>query len=137
MKYPSLVGTTPGSQLAVSPLSPPPDRTSETERRGEARRDERIPVQFSSTDTQRTHQGVLVNDSHGGAFIETTTTLPLLSKIRLEGPGLTCHAVVCRVHWRSPEERLTAPTGMAIRLISHKQHGKRVPLPSDPPLAAQ
>ena len=107
-------------------------RQSEKEnRRSELRRDERVLVQFYVDDSRIGRQGTLVNDSSGGAFIETNETLPLLSKIRIEGPGLTCRAVVCRVHWLGPEERLTGRQGMGVRLISRKDHGHGVVVPFD------
>ncbi len=90
-----------------------------------------MPVQFYVDDNRIGRQGTLVNDSGGGAFIETNETLPLLSKIRIEGPGLTCRAVVCRVHWLGPEERLTGRQGMGVRLISRKDHGHGVVVPFD------
>lgn len=90
----------------------PPDRRSQT------RRGERLPIRYWDPTASATYQGVLINGSDGGAFIETNDSLPLLTKIRIEGPGVLCHAQVCRVHWLGPEERVHSSGGMAVRIIS-------------------
>ncbi len=99
------------------------------DRRSEERSRERIPVQFFVDDHPKGFQGMLVNGSDGGVFIETHKTAPLLSKIRIEGPGFTCKAVVCRVHWLRPEERSSRSGGMALRLLSRKQHAHGLVVP--------
>ncbi len=113
------------------------DTKGDAERRSEARTGDRIPVQFFVDNERIGHQGVLINGSDGGAFIETHKTLALLTQLRVEGPGLTCKAVVCRVHWLGPEERAARTSGMAIRLISRKEHDRGTLLPFDPSVAAK
>ena len=120
---------------------PPHKETSDTkegaERRSEARHGDRIPVQFFAGNEGIGHQGVLINGSDGGAFIETNKTLPLLTQLRIEGPGLTCRAVVCRGHWLGPEERITRSSGIAVKLISRKEHSCGTVLPFDPAALAK
>lgn len=88
------------------------------ERRSQNREGRRLPIQFYDPNKSGSYQGVLINGSGGGAFIETNDTLPLLTTIRIEGPGLVFHAEVCRVHWLNPEERVSRSSGMAVRLLS-------------------
>jgi hypothetical protein len=88
------------------------------ERRTQNREGRRLPIQFYDPNKRACYQGVLINGSGGGAFIETNDTLPLLTTIRIEGPGLVFHAEVCRVHWLGPEERVSRTGGMAVRLLS-------------------
>lgn len=95
-------------------------KKSTRERRSQRRVGERLPVRYFDPTRPGTHHGVLVNGSDGGAFIETNETLPLLTKIRIEGPGLLCHGQVCRVHWLGPEERMGRSGGMAVRLIGSR-----------------
>ena len=121
---PSLqLGTILGSISRVPPHRNSNETNQAAERRSEARTGERIPVYFFEVNEQIRHPGILINGSDGGAFIETNKTLPLLTEIRVEGPGLTCYAVICRVHWLGPEERAFRSGGMAVRLISRKEHG--------------
>jgi hypothetical protein len=122
MKAPIQVGTIFGSIPLVPPHKNSDDTNDAAERRSEARKGERIPVQFYDGTGQLGYQGTLINGSDGGAFIETNKTLPLLTKLRIEGPGITCQAIVCRVHWLGPEERASRSGGMAVRLISRKEH---------------
>jgi hypothetical protein len=87
------------------------------DRRSQSRGTRRLPIVFFDPNHRASYQGVLVNGSDGGAFIETNETLPLLTKIRIEGPGVVFHAQVCRVHWLGPEERGERIGGMAVRLL--------------------
>jgi hypothetical protein len=109
-----VVGTIFGSKNGV----PDYDDESSQERRSQSREGRRLPIQFYDPTKSTSHQGVLINGSGGGAFIETNDTLPLLTTIRIEGPGLIFHAEVCRVHWLNPEERVSRSSGMAVRLLS-------------------
>lgn len=87
------------------------------ERRSQTRGDKRLPIQFFDPNQGACYLGILVNGSDGGAFIETNETLPLLTKIRIQGPGIVLHAQVCRVHWLGPEERAAQRGGMAVRIL--------------------
>ena len=88
------------------------------ERRSLNRGCRRLPIQFFARDRRACHEGVLINGSEGGAFIETNDALPLLTQIRVEGPGIVFDAEVCRVHWLCPEERSAATGGMAVRRLA-------------------
>tara|TARA_R110002096_G_scaffold436051_2_gene666311 strand:+ start:56542 stop:56955 length:414 start_codon:yes stop_codon:yes gene_type:complete len=129
MRAPIQLGTIFGSISRVPPHKNSDDTNDADDRRSEARTGERIPVQFFDGHEQLGHQGTLINGSNGGAFIETHKTLPLLTKLRIEGPGITCQAVVCRVHWLGPEERASRSGGMAVRLLSRKEHDLGTVLP--------
>lgn len=124
MKTTFQLGTIFGSESSMPPHKKSNDKDAAAERRSEARHGERVPVQFFVGDQAMGHQGVLINGSDAGCFIETNKTLPLLTQIRIEGPGLTCRAVVVRVHWLGPEERVTRSSGMALRLLSRKDHNR-------------
>lgn len=121
---------------SVPPYRNAGNATATTDRRGEERTRDRTPIQFFVDDRALGYQGTLINGSDGGAFIETHKTLPLLSHIRIEGPGFTCQAVVCRVHWLGPEERVTRSGGMAVRVLSRKEHNHGVMLAFQPALVA-
>ena len=108
-----VVGTIFGSKKRV----PDYDENGK-ERRSQNRAGRRLPIRFYDPTKSTSYQGVLINGSGGGAFIETNDTLPLLTTIRIEGPGLVFHAEVCRVHFLNPEERVTRSSGMAVRLLS-------------------
>lgn len=99
----------------------PYDNRPERERRSQARRRERVPVRFYDPAESGCHTGILINGSERGAFIETNESLPLLTTIRIEGPGIVYHAQVCRVHWLRPEERAQHVGGMAVRLLQGRQ----------------
>ena len=124
MKPSKELGTIFGSDKRVPPHTNYPKDRDAAERRSESRTGDRLPVQFFDVAGGPGYQGTLINGSEGGAFIETHKTLPLLTRIRVEGPGVTCQAVVCRVHWLGPEERVSRSGGMAIRLISRKEHNQ-------------
>jgi hypothetical protein len=109
-----VVGTIIGSQKGM----PDYDERSSQERRSQNRGSRRLPIRFFDPNRSDSHQGILINGSGGGAFIETNHALPLLTKIRIEGPGMVFHAEVCRVHWLGPEERGSRSGGMAVRLLA-------------------
>ena len=94
------------------------------DRRSEERIGERQRVHFFSPDCPVAHEGIWINGSNGGAFIETNDTFPLLTLIRIEAPGLVCQAKVCRVHWLRPDERTQRSSGMAVQLLSSTQETK-------------
>lgn len=94
------------------------NNSSTRERRSQNRGSRRLPIEFFDPNKPTCYQGVLINGSGGGAFIETNETLPLLTQIRIEGPGIVLQAEVCRVLWLGPEERVARTGGMAVRLLS-------------------
>lgn len=96
------------------------DESKKNDRRSQSRGERRLPIQFFDPNQRACYQGILINGSDGGAFIETNETLPLLTKIRIEGPGVVFHAQVCRVHWLGPEERGSRSGGMAVRLLERE-----------------
>ncbi len=107
------IGTNFGSKSRVLPYTPKP----EGERRSNERSGEPQRIRFYSLDSRTAHHGTMINGSDGGAFIETNETLPLLTRIRIEGNGLSCEAQVCRVHWLRPDERTSRSGGIAVRLM--------------------
>lgn len=109
------VGAIRANLRSPSPMAEESD--SKNERRSQSRGKRRLPIRFFDPNQRASYQGILINGSDGGAFIETNETLPLLTKIRIEGPGVVFHAQVCRVHWLGPEERGTRSGGMAVRLL--------------------
>jgi len=113
-----LVGTVFGSKSSVADYKKKQTRERRSQERGSHRR---MPVQFFDPKQRRCHHGILINGSDGGAFIETNDTLPLLTEIRIEGPGIAFQAQICRVHWLGPEERGTRSGGMAVRLLGSTQ----------------
>lgn len=111
-QIPQLVGTIFVSRKGMG------DDTN-TDRRRNNRNGHRMLVRFWDPHSSRCHDGILTNDSDGGAFIETQATMPLLTEIRIEGPGIICDAVVCRVHWLRPDEQAMGYRGgIAVRLMS-------------------
>ena len=108
---------TPLGAFRANPSDMAEDSDSKNERRVQARGPKRLPIRFFDPNQSASYQGMLTNGSDGGAFIETNETLPLLTKIRIEGPGLVFHAQVCRGHWLGPEERGSQRGGMAVRIL--------------------
>lgn len=97
-----------------------PEPGNNHERRRLNRGTKRVPIHFYNPSKVARYHGVLLNGSGGGAFIETNDTLPLLTKLRVEGPGIVFHAEVCRVHWLGPHES-NGRSGMAVRLLPESQ----------------
>lgn len=108
----------PGALRTSLQSKTPMSKTRDSnERRSQERGDRRLPIRFFDPNERDSYAGTLINGSDGGAFIETNVSLPLLTKIRIEGPGLVIQAQVCRVHWLGPEERGDRKGGMAVRIL--------------------
>lgn len=120
----SLVGTIFGSKRRVHPHTKNAISSPKGDRRSEERIGERQRIRFFSPNCSTAHEGIWINGSDGGAFIETNNTLPLLTVIRIEAPGLVCQARVCRVHWLRPDERMQRSSGMAVQLLSIRDESK-------------